>query len=141
MRRANRVSKAHRLAEQPAAICDLDAAASRALYLGSVEHKTHKSPAGEPRPRRDASKCPGFPAQRWTDLTEALRNAIRRGCISDTIDAEGLPRYVWGRFEGVLYEARHLSSPADAYKAYPVESLELPEGAAARIAEIGGARG
>lgn len=49
--------------------------------------------------------------------------------MSDAIDPGGLPRYAWGWFEGNLYEARHLSSPADGYKAYPIARSELPEGA------------
>ncbi len=133
MRRAEKISKDHRLAERPADICDLEAAADRAGYLGSIEHKTYKSPAGDPSPRRDASKCPRLPPERWPELSKALRNAILSGCISDVIDPGNLPRYVWGRFEGGLYEARRLSSPPDKYKAYPVEEIDLPEGALARM--------
>ncbi len=133
MRRAKRVSKAHRLAAEPDAVCDLVDAANRATYVGSIEHKTHRSPAGDPRPRRDASKCPVLPAERWPSLTEALRGAIRSGCISDAVDPGGLPRYVWGRFDGELYEARHLSTPDGAYKAYPAVEIDLPDGAMDRI--------
>lgn len=138
MRRAERISKDHRLAERPSDICDLEDAARRASYLGSIEHKTCKSPAGAPSPRRDASKCPRLPEERWPELSEALRKAIRTGCISDVIDPGNLPRYVWGRFDGGLYEARRLSNPPDKYKAYPVEEFELPEGAIARMEAEGG---
>jgi len=113
--------------------------ATEARYLGSIEHKAYASPAGEPRPRHDASKCPRLPDERWADLTAALQMAIGLGCFSEAIDAGGFPRYVWGWFEGRLYEARHLSTPADAYKAYPIEAFELPEGCWERLRE-GGAR-
>jgi hypothetical protein len=133
MRRAARISKEKRLAEAFADGAVLVAAATRATYLGSIEHKTYRSPAGDPRPRGDASKCPRLEERRWPELTEALRAAIRIGCVSETFDPDGFPRYVWGMFEGELYEARHLVTPAGAYKAFPIEPFELPSGARERM--------
>lgn len=132
MRRATRAYKAKRLAEDldQGALAD---AAARTSYVGSIEHKTYPSPAGDPRPRGDASKCPRLEEHRWPELTEALRGAIRTGCVSETFDPSGFPRYVWGRFEGQLYEARHLATPAGAYKAFPIELFELPDGALDRM--------
>jgi hypothetical protein len=133
MRRAARVSKEKRLAEGFADGAVLRSAATQATYLGSIEHKTYRSPAGDPRPRGDASKCPRLEEHRWPDLTAALRAAIRIGCVSETFDPGGFPRYVWGRFEGQLYEARHLVTPAGAYKAFPIEPFELPSGTMQRM--------
>lgn len=106
---------------------ELDEMARRVRYVGSIEHKTYPSPAGEPRPRHDASKCPRLAPERWAELSDALRAAVRAGYVSEAVDPGGLPRYVWGKLDGALYEARHLSTPGDGYKAYPVEEFELPE--------------
>ena len=134
MRRAPRASKEKRLADLLAVPATTTAAAPLASYVGSIEHKSYRSPAGEPRPRHDASKCPRVAEQRWPELTEALRAAIRAACVSDITETGGFPRYVWGRFDGTLFEARLLSTPVGAYKAYPIEAFELPEGALTRVA-------
>lgn len=117
---------------------ELATPATRAKYLGSIEHKSYPSPAGDPSPRRDASKCPRLEEHRWPELTEALRTSIRVGCVSDTFDPGGFPRYVWGKLDGQYYEARHLSTPGDAYKAYPVEHFELPAGASEKLEGVAG---
>lgn len=130
MRRASRASsKEKRLLENGDATA-LSAMATRATYVGSIEHKTYKSPAGDPRPRNHhAGKCPRLPSEQWPAITETLRAAIRRGCVSVGIDPGEVPRYVWARFQGVLYEARHLVTPFGGYKAFPIETFELPDGA------------
>lgn len=132
MLRAPKASKEKRLLGL-GALPSVEEQASRAHYVGSIEHKTYPSPAGEPRPRHDASKCPRIEAERWPELTAALQAAIRAGCVSEAIDPCGLPRYVWGTLDEQLYEARRLSAPETGYKAYPIEAFELPEGALERL--------
>ena len=126
------MSKEKRLLERDA-VAGIAAQADRARYVGSIEHKNYPSPAGTPSPRHTASKCPRVEEARWPELNEALRAAIRSGLVSDAIDECGLPRYVWGVFDGQLFEARRLSAPEGGYKAFPVEPFELPVGAAARL--------
>jgi hypothetical protein len=99
--------------------------ASHAVYVGSAEHKSYPSPAGNPALRSDASPCD----PRYTDmdaLTRALRVAITRGCIGAIFEG-GFPKYVWGCMDGRLYEARHINGPQGTYKAYMLEELERPK--------------
>lgn len=133
MRRASKASKDKRLANAAEVEEIPPEIPLTASYVGSIEHKTYASPAGDARPRGNASKCPRLGADRWPDLTEALRAALRRGVVGSSLDPGGYPRYAWGKFEGAWYEARHLSVPQGGYKAYPVETFELPDGAAERF--------
>lgn len=134
MRRAPKASKDKYLASVEEARAIPAEVSQRAAYVGSIEHKGYTSPAGNPRPRATASQCPRIEATRWPELTRALQAAIRVGCVGRSVDPGGYPRYVWGTFEGRWYEARHLSVPHEGYKAFPVETFELPEGAAERLA-------
>jgi hypothetical protein len=93
-------------------------------YVGSAEHKSYPSPAGHPALRSDASRCD----PRYTDfqtITEILREAIRRRCVSEIFEGE-FPKYVWGWLDGQLYEARLINRMAGSYKAYPLEEIEKP---------------
>ena len=104
---------------------DFNEIASRSHYVGSAEHKRYPSPAGNPALRSDASECD----PRHTDfqeITEVLREAIRRGCIGAIFEGS-FPKYVWGWMDGQLYEARHINGPQGTYKAYPLEDLERPK--------------
>ena len=75
-------------------------------YQGSGEHKSHPSPAGPPALRSDATPCD--PHIDWTDINNALAEAVRSGCISEATE-QGFPRCVWGWLGDDLYEARHLN--------------------------------
>jgi hypothetical protein len=104
----------------------LAAAAARASYVGSPEHKSFPSFAGPPRLRSDASKCdPSFgdPAL----LTSWLRVAIESGQVSDLWEGE-FPRYVWCRQDGQVYEGRLVNQELGHYKGYPLDPTEYPEG-------------
>lgn len=57
--------------------------------------------------------------------TEALREGIRRQCVSPIFEG-GYPKYVWTWIEGILYEARHINGPQGTYKGYRLEELEMP---------------
>ena len=104
---------------------DLDFLAGRAVYVGSPEHKDVPGFAGQPRLRADASCCPREIvdqqlASRW------LRSAIRRGATGAW---EGeFPRYVWYKEEGTVFEGRLVNREAGAYKGYPLDKDEWPDG-------------
>jgi hypothetical protein len=104
---------------------DFAAIASRCSYVGSAEHKSYPSPAGNPALRSDASPCD----PQYTDMeaiTRVLREAITRRCIGAIIEGE-FPKYVWGWLDGRLYEARHINGPQGTYKAYELTDLERPK--------------
>jgi hypothetical protein len=104
---------------------DLVDIAARAVYVGSAEHKSYPSPAGNPALRSDASPCD----PQYTDMeaiTAVLREAILRGCIGAIIEG-GFPKYVWGWMDGRLYEARHINGPQGTYKAYELQEFERPK--------------
>jgi len=102
-------------------LCDI---ASRARYVGSTEHKSYRSPAGEPSLRSDATPCDKeieFPA-----IAALLSDSIRKGRISNAIE-HGFPRYVWGWIDMDLYEARHINGYPGTYKGYKLEPPEYPK--------------
>jgi hypothetical protein len=108
----------------------LEKLAKDVRYLGSQEHKSYPSPAGKPALKSDSARCAIF--QDFTPLTAALQEAIRRGAISESFE-HGFPKYVWGAFQGDIYEARHLSTPKGAYKGYKIEASEYPDGLDERL--------
>ncbi len=101
----------------------LESVARKARYVGSAEHKPYPSPAGPPALRSDATPCD--PAIDLANVQAALAEAIRRGCVSATVE-QGFPRYVWGWLEGALFEARHINGPAGTYKGYRITDAERP---------------
>jgi hypothetical protein len=100
--------------------------ADRASYVGSPEHKSFPSFAGQPHPRADASKCDASLADA-AELTGWLRTAIRQGQVSALWDGD-FPRYVWCRQAGVAYEGRLLNQGLGQYKGYPLGPGEEPGG-------------
>lgn len=100
----------------------LEAIADGAEYVGSAEHKTYPSPAGQPALRSDATPCDPID---YDDINAALAEGIRRGCVSEVME-QGFPKYVWGWLDGELYEARHLNGVGGQYKGYRLESAEYP---------------
>jgi hypothetical protein len=108
--------------------------AAQAAYIGSAEHKSHPSPAGPPKLRRnDASACDPRYVERGSDPvsftpapTTALRAAIATSQTSELVGR--FPKYVWGVLDGVLYEARLVNHEAGTYKAYALkDDSELPD--------------
>lgn len=110
---------------------DLEKVAASARYVGSPEHKTGPSFAGQPRPRADATICDpalGEDARRFTDL---LRAAVRRGHVGapwepppSTAGQLSYPRYVWTAIDGILYEGRLVNRGNGEYKGYRLRSEE-----------------
>ena len=99
--------------------------AERVEYVGSPEHKDHPSPLGPPRLRSDATPCEVHMTHDVNGNTEALREGIRRRCVSPIFEG-GYPKYVWTWVNGVLYEARHINGPQGTYKGYRLEEVERP---------------
>lgn len=91
--------------------------------MGSAEHKTYPSPAGFPALRSDATPCD--PKISFEEIEDALKEAIRRRCVSATFE-QGFPKYAWGWLRGQLHEARHINGRAGSYKGYPLEEVEYP---------------
>jgi hypothetical protein len=105
---------------------DLEALAARARYVGSSEHKSFPSFAGNPKLRADASKCD--PSLTDPDeITEWLREGIEDGLIGAPWEGE-FPRYVWRVVDGVCYAGRLVNRDAGTYKGYPLDADEGPEG-------------
>jgi hypothetical protein len=107
---------------------DLEDVARRVLYVGSAEHKTYQSPAGQARPRADATKCDPALHGSFDLLTGWLRAAIRRGCVGAPWEG-GFPRYAWIRQDAVWYEGRLVNSGLGQYKGYALADDEVPIGA------------
>lgn len=106
--------------------------AARAQYVGSPEHKRHPSAAGPAELRSDATACEAARTRDVARNTAALREGIRRGCVSARFEG-GFPRYVWTWIDGVLYEARHIHGPLGAYKGYRLEACEWPHDPEGRL--------
>lgn len=106
----------------PADVPPAEEVARVASYVGSPEHKTAPSDAGPPRLRHnDASPC-DTKYRTFEAPTAALREAIRSARTSEFIGH--FPKYVWGRLDGVLYEARIVNAEQGTYKAYPLDGPE-----------------
>ena len=101
--------------------------ARRATYVGSAEHKTYPSPAGQPRPRADASKCDPKLHGNFAELTQWLREGIRAGTVGAPWEGD-FPRHVWCEKDGVWYEGRLVNREQGTYKGYELKPSELPLG-------------
>ena len=114
------------IAPWPAGGLNPDVVAADARYIGSAEHKDYPSPAGDPALRSDASRCDPRVGYQAKQFTRVLREAIQRRCVGAIFEGN-FPKYVWGYWDGCLYEARHINGPQGTYKAYPLEEVEFPK--------------
>jgi len=114
------------LADWKSSAAVLGALADAVSYAGSAEHKArpvHESFTVEPALRTDASRCdPTIPRE---EAQVALREAVRRGCVSEDSDGR-FPRYVWGWLRGSPHAARLDNRESGEYKAWPITVEELP---------------
>lgn len=117
--------KRHKIGAWPQDADSPEDLARRVTYVGSQEHKDHPSLVGPPRLRSDATPCEVEMTLDVSGNTEALREGIRRRCVSQMFEG-GYPMYVWTWINGVLYEARHINGPQGAYKGYRLEEVERP---------------
>jgi len=125
MRTRYRRNKRRRIGEWPAGVPSPDEVAGEVQYTGSPEHKSHPSSAGPAGLRSDATPCDPQMSRDIDRNTEALREGIRRQCVSDTFQGK-FPKYVWSWIDGRLYEARHINGPQGEYKGYRLEPPEYP---------------
>ncbi len=61
------------------------------------------------------------------ELTAQLRDCLRAGKVGAPWEGD-FPRYVWGRIDGQVYEARLVNKMQGTYKGYPLEDDEWPPG-------------
>jgi len=95
------------------------AAAGKATYVGSPEHKV-------PHARSDATRCPAeSEVAAQEDLTAWLKKAIRAGHVGGLIEG-GFPRYVWYRAGNRVFEGRLTNQVKGEYKGYPIDQDEVP---------------
>ena len=97
----------------------LAAAAARAAYVGSPEHKV-------PHARSDATRCPAEFGAGQEKLTTWLRRAIGEGNIGGLTEG-GFPRYVWCRDGDRVFEGMLTNQVKGEYKDYPIDWDEVPE--------------
>ena len=105
----------------------LERCAGRVMYVGSVEHKSYPSFAGAPKLRSNATRCPRH-LKDQEQITGWLRDAVRRGYVSEAPGPESFPRYVWARQEETWFEARLVNVEQGHYKGYPLGEHEAPIG-------------
>ena len=117
--------KKKKIGEWPESAPEPESIAAKVRYVGSAEHKNHPSHVGPPALRSDATACEPAMTRDIERNTEALREGIRRGCVSSLFDGE-FPRYVWAWVGEDLYEARHIYGPLGTYKGYRLNSGEEP---------------
>lgn len=101
-------------------------------YVGSPEHKTYPSFAGQPRLRSDATPCPKHIHDAQM-VTAWLREGILAGHVSAHSDRGQFPRYVWSKIDDQWFEARLVNSEQGTYKGYPVMESEIPRALAKEV--------
>jgi hypothetical protein len=115
-----------RVIAPPPPACDLVALAERTSYVGSAEHKSYPSFAGQPKLRGTATKCDPSLTDAG-EITSWLRAGIAAGLVGYPWRGD-FPSYVWCRVEELCYEARLVNRDAGHYKGYALTKHESPEG-------------
>lgn len=99
--------------------------ASCVKYAGNAEHKTYLSQAGPPAYKWDKSKCDRFEPETWPLLEQALRDAIKAGCIA-RFNGD-FPSRAWAYVNGVLHEARLHNFMLGECHAFPInDTIQFP---------------
>lgn len=115
-----------RICEWPSDAPTSDELARRVTYTGSPKHKKYPSPAGPPAKRSDAAECDRFAVADWPRLLEALRLAIREGCVGEFRGS--FPSRAWVWVNGVLHEARLTNEVTGDYHGFPLnDAIQYPE--------------
>lgn len=118
--------KRGRIVDWPEGVGTPAEVAERVSYKGSVEHKLYPSPAGPPAYRADKAKCDRYSQEQWPRLLDALRAAIRAGCVGHFRGS--FPDRVWVWINEVLHEARLTNEGTGEYHGFPLNStLQYPE--------------
>jgi hypothetical protein len=103
---------------------DLHELASLATYIGSAEHKDFVSPAGPPRLRSDATKCPQDLS--FEVIVGWLREALESGDVGGPWQGRPFPQLAWKRIGDTVYEARLSNNEQGWYHGYPLDRTEWP---------------
>lgn len=149
MRRPRPTPKKVAPATERMTAAELNALALRAHYVGSGEHKDVPGMGIVPAPRRGAMRteaaeeaeidnpdcmlCPrkwarGQKGDAQAAATELLRAGICLGQVDSDAAVDVLPSRVWVRDPDdrrIVYEAKRITHPVDAYKAYPLTSRQV----------------
>lgn len=98
----------------------LEEIALKVSYRGSGRHKKHPAPNNEWVPNYEAGvpKCARFREEHWPAIEDALRDAIRAGCVQFE---RGLPfpKRAWTFINDELHEARITNQETGEYHAFP----------------------
>ena len=112
------------VAAWPSDAATADSVASRVSYQPNGKHKAYASPEGRwTYIRSSASKCDKIPEEAWPMLTELLRTAIEKECVSRNFRG-GFPARAWAYLNGKLHEARLDNQGMGTYHAFPLEYEE-----------------
>jgi hypothetical protein len=118
---------------------DLEDLASRAEYVGSVEHKNRKSWLGLPKPRRsknppeEATICPLVGQKDREIATKWVKYAICNRQFDPNDLQNGFPRHIWHRnaegeyWQGKLTQSGAGDAPRAEYKGWPISEEEKRE--------------
>lgn len=114
---------------EPRPDVDYAALAERVSYVGSPEHKAHRSYAGHPKPRAVGGICPKELSTDKAVPEEWLKEALRKGCVDGTM-AGDFPKQLWYKDpdSGVVYEGYIVNRVQGSYKGYPIEPDQWPRG-------------
>jgi hypothetical protein len=82
--------------------------------------------------RADKAKCDHYPEEQWPRLLEALRSAIRAGCVS-AFRGKPFPERAWAWINGVLHEARITNPSTGDYHGFPINDERQYPGPTERI--------
>lgn len=119
--RDSQVGKPGRIDPWPSERRTLEEIADSAYYRANGKHKNYYPANGEwiPARRGNAALCDKYPEDRWTDLSEVLKEAIRAGCVQ--IDsASEYPVRVWAFIDNTLHEARRTNPEGSEYHGFPL---------------------
>jgi hypothetical protein len=100
--------------------------AAQVRYRPSAEHKDYPSPTGSwtlGSARSDKAKCARLAVAGWSAVQDALREAIRCGCVSRDFRGN-FPSRVWAFVNGVLHEARLTNEGSGEYHGFPLQYEE-----------------
>jgi hypothetical protein len=110
---------------EPRSDVDFDALAACVRYVWSAEHKDQVGPAGLPRLRSDATRCPKNVTEE--QVLSWLREAIAAGDVGGLWEGNPYPQLAWRRVGDTVFEARVSNAEQGWYHGYPIDPTEWPK--------------